>query len=267
VPQPTDAAAATVVTVAATGAVSVAAAAAAAPPAGLPTDKVAKETSNLLPSTIKKWLANFISSKRKLKVDEKTGSRFKPTKPEVLAYGISIAVLAFSFSYVKVNDLTQILTVLPTIFATSIFVGFAKTYVSIVYSRHRGVWTEQKLWYFGLATFLVTTFAFKVPFSSPTRSVHHSPKLTKRLSAILSITSILISLAFAGFFYVLLLSGLSWLTVIGGTGLAMCIIDAFFDTFPFAPMNGRTIFDHSKILWIAFFGATLALYVSWLFLI
>jgi len=72
------------------------------------------------------------------------------------------------------------------------------------------------------------------------------------------------SLAFAAFFYVLLLCGQ---TVIGGTGLAMCLIDAFFDTFPISPMNGRKIFEHSKLLWIAFFGATLALYVLWLFLI
>ena len=72
------------------------------------------------------------------------------------------------------------------------------------------------------------------------------------------------SLAFAGFFYLLLLSGIK---VVGGTGLAMCLIDAFFDTFPIAPMNGRTIFNHSKKVWAAFFAETLALYVSWLFLI
>jgi len=223
-----------------------------------------KEVGNILPSTLKKWLASFIASKRKLKVNEKASSPLKPTKTELIAYGISILVLAFSFSYVKVDDLAQMLTVLPTILATSIFVGFAKTFSSIAYSRYRGVWCEHKLWYFGLATFLVTTFAFRVPFSSPSRCVHDSPKLTKRLGATLSVASILMSLAFAAFFYVLLLCGQ---TVIGGTGLAMCLIDAFFDTFPISPMNGRKIFEHSKLLWIAFFGATLTVYVLWLFLL
>jgi Zn-dependent protease len=263
VPQPTNAAVATVAAVAATGAVSVAVAAA-TPSTGLPADKIASKTISLLPSALKKWLASFIASKRKLKVEEKTGSPFKPTKTEIIAYSVSIVVLAFSFSYVKVEDITQMLTVLPTILATSIFVGFAKTFVSIAYSRHRGVWSEHKLWYFGLATMLVTTLAFRMPISSPTRCVPHSPKLTKRLSAILSIVLILISLAFAGFFYVLFLSGL---IVIGSTGLAMCLIDAFFDTLPITPMNGKKIFEHSKPLWIAFFAATLALYVSWLLLI
>ncbi len=262
-PPPTEAAVATVAAAAATGAVSVAVAAA-KPAAGLPTDKVAKETGSLLPSTLKKWLASLVMSKRKLKVEEKKGSPFKPTKPELLAYGISIVLLTLSFSYVKVSNLADILTVLPTILATSILVGFAKAFASIAYARRRGVWTEHKLWYFGLATFIVTTLAFRVPFSSPSRNVHHSPNLTKRLSATLSSFSILVALAFGGFFFLLLLSGNK---VIGGTGLAMCLIDAFFDTFPITPMNGRKIFDHSKKVWAAFFAATLALYVSWLFLI
>lgn len=263
VPQPVNAAAATAVAVGATALASVVATAV-APPSGLSTDKFTKQIGDLIPSTIKRWLASFIASKCNSKVNEKKGSSFKPTKSELLAYAISIAVLAFSFSYVKVDDFVQILTVLPTIFGTSILVGFAKTYSSIAYSRHRGVWTEQKLWYFGLATFLVTTLAFRVPFSSPTRCVCHAPKMTNRLSTTLSIVSILISLAFAGFFYVLLLCGF---TVIGGTGLAMCLIEAFFCTFPMKLMPGRKIFEHSKPIWLMFFGVTLALYILWLFLL
>jgi hypothetical protein len=103
-----------------------------------------------------------------------------------------------------------------------------------------------------------------MPFSSPTRQVHCGPKFTKRLGAILSSTSILISLAFAGIFGLLLLGGL---TVIGSTGLAMCIIGAFFDTFPIAPLSGKEILDHSKTLWIILFFISLALYASWLLLI
>ena len=263
VPPASDAAVATVVAVAATGAVSVVVAAANSA-AGAPTGKVAKEVSGLLPSALKKWLASFLASKRKLIVDEKRGSIFLPTKPELLAYAISIVLLAFSFSYVKVSSLGDILTVLPTIFATSILVGFAKSFVTITYARHRGVWTEFKLWYFGLAIFIITTFAFRVPFSSPTRNVNHAPKMTKRLSATLSIFLILIALAFAGLFFVLLLAGNK---VIGGTGLAMCLIAAFFDTFPIIPLYGKKIFDYSKPVWAALFVSTLAFYIAWLFFI
>ncbi len=270
-PPPQNAAAATVVSVAAVGAVALvfAAAGAGIAASGATTavsaagymGKIIDKIRNLLPDTLKKWLEALLASKRKLAVTEKTGSPFIPTKPEGLAYIVSTLFLALSFSYVKVTDLSQILVVLPTIFATSILVGFAKTFVSIVYARRRGVWTEHKIWYFGLATFIVTTFAFRVPFSSPTRNVYYGPKFTKRMGAILSSAAILMSLAFAGFFGVLLLGGF---TVIGGTGLAMCIIGAFFDTFPIEPMSGKNILNHSKALWAGLFAVTLVLYASWL---
>jgi hypothetical protein len=263
VPPPTNAVAATAVTVVAVGASSVAVAAAVTP-IGVPTGRVTKEIRDFLPSSVKKWLANYMSSKRKLSVGEKTGSSFVPSKSEAIAYCISIALLAFSFSYVKVNSPSEILVILPTIFATSIVVEFVKTFVLVAYARSRGVWTEHKLWYFGLVTFIVTTFAFRVPFSSPSRNVHHSPKFTKRMDAILSSFAILISLAFAGLFFALLVSGF---TGIGSTGLAMCIICAFFDTFPIAPMKGKSIFDHSKKLWVAVFTTTLLLYGTWLLLL
>jgi len=263
VPPPSNAAVAAVATVAATGAVSVAAAAANSA-VGAPTSKVAKEVSGLLPSVLKKWLASFVASKRKLVVEEKGGSIFVPTKSELFTYVIAIVLLAFSFSYVKVSSLEDILAVLPTVFATSIIVGFAKSFLTITSARRRGVWTEFKLWYFGLAIFIITTFAFRVPFSSPTRNVSHAPKMTKQLSAKLSIFSIGMSLAFAGLFFVLLLTGNE---VIGGTGLAMCLISAFFDTFPIAPLYGKRIFDYSKPVWAALFVATLVLYAGWLFLI
>jgi hypothetical protein len=263
VPPPQNAIVATTVTAVAISASTVAIAAAVTP-VGVPTDKATKEIRELLPSSVKKWLANYISSKQKLNLTEKTGSPFIPKKSEVIAYCISIAVLAFSFSYVKANNLAEILTVLPIILATSIIVEFAKTFVLIAYARRQGVWTEHKLWYFGLAAFIITTIAFKVPFSSPSRSVHYSPKFTKRLSAILSSAAILITLTFAGFFYFLLVSGF---TAIGSTGLAMCLISAFFDTFPISPMNGKKIFGHSKTLWAALFSATLVLYSLWLILL
>jgi hypothetical protein len=261
VPQPSSVAVATIAAALATGGASIVVAAAIAP-TGLQ-NSLTQKISDLIPNTIKQWLAAFMASKRKLEVDEQIGSPFLPTKSEMIAYVVSIVVLGFSFSYVKVDTFSQIILVLPTILGTSIIVGFVKTYIMIAYSRMRGVWTEQKLWYFGLATFLLTTLVFRVPFSSPSRSVHYAPKFTKRLGVILSSAEVLISLAFAGCFYILLLSGFK---AIGSIGLAMCIIGAFFDTFPIAPMNGRTIFDYSKTLWIVLFTVTLALYTSWLLL-
>ena len=263
VPPPENAVAAGAVTAAVVGVASLTTAAVIAP-VGAPTGKMTKRIRDILPKSVKKWLSTFIMSKRKLTVDEKQGSPFIPTRAESVAYAISITVLTFSFSYVKVSSLAEIFSVLPTILATSILVDLVKTFVLVAYARQHGVWAERKLWYFGLVTFLVTTFAFRVPFSSPSRSVFHGSKFSKQLGTILCVASIGISLVFAGLFYVLLVSGFA---VIGSTGLAMCIIGAFFDTFPIAPMRGKTIFNHNKILWIVLFILTLVLYGAWLFLL
>jgi hypothetical protein len=263
VPPPENAVASTVAATVVTGGVSVVVAAALIPP-GLPTDSVTERIRDFLPDSLKSWLEALMSSKLKLAVDERTGSPFLPTKSEVIAYIVSVIVLGFSFSYVKVDAFSQILLVLPVILGTSVIVGFVKTVILVGYARVRGVWAENKLWYFGLATFLVTTFLFRVPFSSPSRIVHFESKLTKRLDTILSLADIIISLAFAGGFYLLMIGGYP---AIGSVGLAMCIIGAFFDSLPMPPLNGRTIFKYSKAVWVALFAVTLILYASWLLLL
>jgi hypothetical protein len=262
-PPPENAVASTVAATVVTGGVSIVVAAALIPP-GLPTDSVTERIRDFLPDSLKSWLEALMSSKMKLAVDDRTGSPFLPTKSEVMAYIISVMVLGVSFSYVKVDVLSQILLVLPVILGTSVIVGFVKTVILVGYARVRGVWTENRLWIFGLATFIVTTLLFRVPFSSPTRIVHYEAKFTKRHDAVLSLAEIIISLAFAGGFYLLMISGYQ---VIGSVGLAMCIIGAFFDSLPIPPLNGRTIFNYSKIIWVALFAVTLVLYASWLLLL
>jgi outer membrane protein assembly factor BamB len=264
VPPPANGAAAVVITFGAVGGVALVAAAVsstAASATGGFLGKIVDKIRELLPDTFKKWLEDVIASKRKLKVDEKEGSPYLPTKSEIAVYSVSILLLTLSFAYVKVPTLSQILTVLPTFFATSILVALVRTYVLATYSRRKGVWTEYKLWYFGIAMFLISTLALRTPFSSPTRTVHHSRNFTERLGGFLSVAAVLITLGFGGIFFILLKSGV---VLIGGTGLAMCLISAFFDTFPIEPMSGKDVYKYSKPLWAALFVATLALYVAWL---
>ena len=225
--------------------------------------KAGEKTKGMIPDNIKQWLEEVVASRRKIEAMEKKGSLFKPTKTEVLAYAVAIIVLGISFSYVKVITLSQIWALLPIFFATSVIVGFVQKFFSIAYLRSKGVWSEHTIWPLGLVLFLFTTFAFRVPFSSPTRSVQ-SKKFTEHLGAIIAASEILISLAFAGLFFVLLKGGY---TAIGDAGLSMCVIGSFFGTFPVAPMSGKDIFDHSKRLWAGLFIISLIIFVGWLLLI
>jgi YVTN family beta-propeller protein len=223
----------------------------------------AEKTEGLIPDKIKEWLEEVIASRREVDAAEKTGSVFKPTGPEIIAYIVAIIVLGISFAYVKVITLSQIWVLLPVFIATSVIVGFVQKFVSIVYLRSKGVWSEHSIWPLGLFLFLFTTFAFRVPFSSPTRSTH-SKKFTERLGAIVAVSEILISLAFAGLFFLLLKGGF---TAVGDAGLSMCVIGSFFGTFPVSPMSGKDIFNHSKRLWAGIFIATLAVFVGWLLML
>jgi YVTN family beta-propeller protein len=224
---------------------------------------VSVKTKGIIPDNLRQWLEEVVSSRRKLEAIEKSGSLFKPTKTEILAYIVLIIVLAVSFSYVKVITLSQIWVLLPVFFATSFIVGFVQKFFSIVYLRSKGVWSEHMIWPLGLVLFLFTTFAFKIPFSSPTRSVN-SKKFTEHLGALVAASEIFISIAFAGFFFLLLRGGYA---AIGDAGLSMCVIGSFFGTFPVTPLSGKDIFNHSKRLWAGLFITTLIIFVAWLLLI
>jgi hypothetical protein len=261
VPPPEKAAVATAVTIIAVGVASVAVAAAANAASASVRNAAVGTDNNLATEGLKKWLSDFTSSKRKPPLDQKKGSPFKMTKAEAVAYGVSLVVLTLSFSYVKVPDFTQILAVIPTILATAVVVEFVKTFCTVALARSLGVWTEHRLWYFGLAMFVITTFAFGIPFSSPSRSLYHAPQFTKRREGIVASVAILVTIGFAGLFFALLVSGF---TLIGSTGLAMCVIMAFLDTLPISPMNGKAVYDHSKAASVALFAGALAIYISWL---
>ncbi|HEY4674867.1 MAG TPA: VWA domain-containing protein [Candidatus Bathyarchaeia archaeon] len=225
---------------------------------------MAQKITRLLPETLKRWLHEFISSKRKLVITQKRGHTFALTKLEIVSYVVGLSVLTLAFSYAKAQSLDEIFSVIPTILATSILVEFVKNFAVEVIARSQGVWTEHRLWYFGLAAFLLSTLAFRFPFSSPSRNTHYSSKFTKRSLGLVSSASIFVGLAFAIIFYVLLVSGFA---LIGSIGLVMSLTLAFFEALPIPPMNGKDIYDWSKLLWTALFVATFAFYVLCLLLI
>lgn len=263
VPTPASAAEAVVTSAAVLGVVTAVVAFVTNPLAGA-AGAAGERTEGLLPDKTKEWLEEFVASKRKLHVDEKKGSPYMPTGFELVAYATSIILLTIAFSYVKVPSLDQIWALLPVFFATSILVGLVQKYASIVFMRKHGVWSEHKIWPLGLVLFLVSTLAFKVPFSSPTCSAHPSTKHSERLGALAASFELLVGLALAGMFFLLLSAGF---TGIGGAGLAMCVLGALSGALPVAPMSGKDIFDHSKALWAILFVVVVIVFCSWLFLL
>lgn len=223
--------------------------------------KADEKTRGLIPDSIKQWLEELVSSRHEKEAFDRSGPILTPTKAEVLAYATSIVLLAFSYSYVKVITMNQLWELLPIFLATSVLVGFIQKFISITYLRRNGIWSEYVIWPLGMVLFLFSTVAFRVPFSSPTRSIH-SKKFTEKYGATASSFEILIGLLFAGLFFLLMKVGY---VGIGDAGLSMCIIGSFFGTFPISPLSGKDIYTHSKKLWAVLFLTTFSIFTAWLF--
>ena len=260
VPPAANAVASSIATVGVFGVVSLVAATVSSP-AGFAGGWLWEKIIGILPDGVKGWFESFVASKRSLVVEDKVGSIFVLTKLEIVAYAVALFVLTFAFAYSGAGSLQEFLLLLPTVLVTSVVVGLVKNLLTEMIARILGIWAEHRLWYFGLATFLFSTLAFRTPFSSPSRIVNHSPKFTSRSLGLVASASVVISLGFAAVFYSLLVYGFSY---VGSIGLAMCLLMALFDAVPIAPMNGKDIYDWNKLVWAVVFLVTVILYILWL---
>ena len=226
--------------------------------------KLSEKIGDVLPKTAKKWLADSISSKHKMQITEKAGSKFALSRVEIVSYAVSMTILTLAFAYAKSISWAQLLESIPLVLATTVVTDFVRSYVITSISRHMGVWTEQRVWYLGLALFSFSSIVFKVPFSWPSRLARYSQKMTKRLSGLLSSISVVITFLFATIFLALYLAGF---TSIGSLGLIMCLTGVLFEVLPIPPMGGKNIFDWNKLAWLALFAASVASYGLSLFIL
>jgi hypothetical protein len=227
-------------------------------PEGFPFPEFAKKLSDLVPAGTKKWFHQFLKSKRKLHLSSNQTNPLKITNYEIVTYIIAFIVLTLAFAYVKAPTLTEILTVIPTILLTSIVIEFTKNYVLAVVARYKGLWTEHRLWYFGTTLFIISSLAFRVPFSEPGRLVSKEGTATKKIRGLLAMGKVLITLALAGVFTLVFLGGF---TLIGNIGIVMCLTSALVESIPIPPMNGKEIYDWSKHVTAGLLMLTLAMYL------
>ncbi len=263
-PEPTNAfAAATIVTAAtvgmaaaATTVASIASVTGGSAVKGL--DAWTKKVYDTLPDAVKSWLEEYVSSKNKKRIEARTGSPYKLLKGEVLAYVLSIASLTFAYSYSKGPTVVEMLASIPLILLTSVLFSVAKNYVSIVTSRRFDVWAEHRVWPLGLLLFMSSSLILRVPFSSPSR-LERSENEDKRLSGLLSASSIALTIVSAGLFYLIYSLGG---TIIGNIGVIMCLTSALFDSLPISPMGGGDIMKWDKRVWVVVFLSSALLFAA-----
>ena len=263
IPPLSNAVASSVTTVGLISVVSLAAYAVSSP-TSLAGSWLSEKLKNILPQGVQGWLESFIGSKHALVIEGRTSSVFRLTRLEVITYGVALVLLTFAFSYSGAGSLETFLFLIPTVLVTSVAVGLIKNLLTELVARLLGVWSEHRIWYFGIATFMLSTLVFKTPFTSPSRIVNHTPHFTEKSQGLVAPTSVAIGIGFAVVFYALQTLGF---TYIGSIGLAMCLLMALFDSIPVKPMNGRDIWDWNKLIWCITFLVSAILYTLWLIFI
>ena len=222
-----------------------------------------EKLGSMLPSGIQMWIENYLGSKGELTVQAGLGSVFKLTRVELIAYAIALVTLTVAFAYSSAATLEEVLIGIPIILGTSILIEFLKNYLLNVFSRRKGAWVEYRIWAPGWLMFAVSSFFFKTPFSSPSKTAKHVCPESEQICGLMAVSSVVLVLLFgAGFYYV----GAQGISEIGNIGLGMCLLAAFFDSIPIPPLNGKDIWDWNKTTSILLLVATFALNLYWLML-
>jgi hypothetical protein len=222
-------------------------------------DKWLKKIINILPDAAKSLIEEFVSSKNKTAIDERKASPYMVLREEAIAYAFGISLMTAAYSYSAGYTLEEIMANIPAIFSTSVLFAFSKNYLSTVISRRYAVWTEHRIWPLGALLFTLSSLILRVPFSSPSRLERSDRNQDKRKTGLLSSASILITITFAGIFY--LTYSMGW-RLVGSVGAIMCLTSALFDSLPFSPMSGRDILMWDKRIWIVTFGSAIILFAS-----
>lgn len=98
-------------------------------------------------------------------------------------------------------------------------------------------------------------------FAAP-GAVHHRGRLTDRQHGLVALAGPAVNLVLAVVFVPLLVLGsalqMDLLTLVGGRGLAVNLFLAAFNLVPLGPLDGSTVLDWSKVVWVVVFLPTAA---------
>jgi PKD repeat protein/ABC-type branched-subunit amino acid transport system substrate-binding protein len=222
--------------------------------------------------TMPKWLNKFLKTyfeKIYAKVTQKKTIQIIEVDMwrQVTLIAFSCIVLFLVFVYIEVNGLPNFLVTQSLILAapqvlTSVVAVFLFTQIfSLISVRSLKIWSQFRLWLWGIIALLITGFIFKVPFSSPTRL--ELPKGLDPKSAELHAISKTLCLFMSSIpFYLFDLMGN---VVAGDADRMMVMMGAFFSTLPLKPMEGEVIFKSDRKVWLAFFLVSLTLFLGVVF--
>jgi len=219
------------------------------------------------------WLKDFLDLYAEKTFEGLTSEEIDAQKGKMITLGsllsllVSAIVLLVVFVYVEVNGLPYFLkreylyAAIPQVLISVVSIFILKQIFSFISARSLSVWSEFKLWLYGLAALLITGIIFKIPFASPGKMEYRGDLNPKR-AGLIAISEILCILISSIPFYIFHTVGL---TTIGDAGLMMAMMTACYSVFPFKPFEGEAIFRYHKGIWVTTFFPSLSMFICTVF--
>jgi len=217
-----------------------------------------------------KWLKDFLNLYAEKTFETLTKEQIKALKSkkiltlrELLSLLFSAIILLAVFVYVEVNGVSNflnreyLLAAVPQVLISVVFVFVTTQIFSIISAKALNVWSEFKIWLYGLTALLITGIIFMIPFASPGR-VEYQGDIDRKKAGLTATSKVLCILVLSIPFYLFYTFGF---TTIGDAGLMMTMMTACYTAFPFKPLEGEAIFRYHKGLWIAIFFLSFSMFV------
>ncbi len=181
---------------------------------------------------------------------------------------VSALVLAFLFSYQGFDMAAMAGTLLVALIAVSLsFICHELAHRAV--SRHFDCYSEYKIWMHGVLLALIVTIITNGAFVfAALGAVYIHPRidlwgksvpLTRKKSALISLSGPVVNIGLAGLFIILgLVSGYSTLAYLGAR---INIWLAAFNMIPLPPLDGAEVLRWNKAVWLAFFILCIAMLV------
>ncbi len=219
---------------------------------------------------IPNWLIDFFSFYTEKTFEGLTEKEIKNrkrrfiTRRELASLLFAIIILLVVFTYIEVNglpkfaDISFLIVAVPSVLLSVVMIFLVSQLLENVASITLDLWSEFKIWIYGLVALIITGILFFVPFASPGKMVYQGAIDMRKAGLIASLvilSSLILCLPFSLFYWF-------GFPTIGDAGLMMCLMTACYSAFPFKPLGGKAIFHYDRRLWFLTFLSSFALFLS-----
>ena len=209
------------------------------------------------------YIEEWLKSMKEKEIPRPENWKFITLK-ELKTVVISIIVVLIVYTFVESGSISNFLNftvfayIAPRVLLTSILVYAINDYGEALIAKIRNIWAEVRLWPCGLFSLILTGFALRSPFASPSLTLYQygCPWWEKVRILIFKYLMLMLS---TGLFALMYIVGFR---IVGDAGILICLISASFMLIPVKPYPGKILFKRRFIIWLLLFLSSFILYFT-----